>query len=78
VYVEDKKNERNQTMTVAETIKLAERHAAADNVQGACRILDAAQRAAKSNKSQWAFEIAKANILWRAVDDMVARSQVAA
>jgi len=65
-------------MTVAETIKLAERHAAADNVEGACRILDAAQRAAKSNKSQWAFEIAKANILWRAVDDMVARSQVAA
>jgi hypothetical protein len=65
-------------MTVAETIKLAESHAAAGNVQGACRILDAAKRAAKSNKSQWAFDIAKTRILDRAVDAMVARSQVAA
>ena len=63
-------------MTVAKTIALAEAHAKNGNVQGACRILSSAMRAAKSSRSQWAFDIAKARILDAAVDATVARSQV--
>jgi hypothetical protein len=62
-------------MTVAKTIAIANQHAKNGNVEGACRILESAKRAARSNRSQWAFEIAKARILDAAVDAMVARSQ---
>ena len=63
-------------MTVAKTIAIAEAHTKNGNVEGACRILSSAMRAAKSSRSQWAFDIAKARILDAAVDATVARSQV--
>jgi hypothetical protein len=65
-------------MTAAKTIELANAHAKNGNVEGACRILTSAMRAAKSNRSQWAFDIAKARILDAAVDATVARSQARA
>lgn len=65
-------------MTVAKTIALAEVHAKNGNVEGACRILTSAMRAAASSKSQWAYDIAKARILDAAVDATVARSQARA
>lgn len=63
-------------MTVAKTIQLAQQHAHNGNFDGACRILNAAMRSAKSGRSQRAFDIAKSKILDAAVDATVARSQV--
>lgn len=65
-------------MTVAKTIELANAHAKNGNIEGACRILTSAMRAAKSSRSQWAFDIAKTRVLDAAVDATVARSQVRA
>ena len=45
-------------MTVAKTIALAEAHAKNGNVQGACRILASAMRAAASINSQAAYATA--------------------
>lgn len=61
-------------MTVSKTIALAEAHAKNGNIEGACRILTSAMRAAKSGRSQWAYDMAKARILDAAVDAMVASS----
>ena len=65
-------------MTVAKIIEIANAHAKNGNIEGACRILPSAMRAAKSSRSQWAFDIAKTRILDAAVDATVARSQVRA
>jgi hypothetical protein len=45
-------------MTIAKTIALAEAHAKNGNVEGACRILSSAMRAAASIKSQAAYATA--------------------
>jgi len=65
-------------MTVANTIKIAQKHAADGNVPAACRILDGAIRAALSSKAQWTLSIAKRRILDAAVDATVSRSHVPA
>lgn len=65
-------------MTIAQTIAIANQHAANGNVPAACRILDGAIRAALRPKGQMQLSIVKQRILDAAVDATVSRSQARA
>lgn len=65
-------------MTVAKTIELANAHAKNGNVEGACRILTSAMRAAKSGRAMFHLAVAKQRIIDPSFDKLIAQKQARA